>query len=145
MKLGLKVDFPTSNYSSLIPQAAAAWESYASHFKGEAGIEYAPVISVGWDSSPRTLPSDPFGEWGYPWGPSYASTPSEWEIALETAKKYLDSTCQSPPPGATAEGWCPPLVLNAWNEWSEGAYIEPDKKYGFQKLDALKRVFGGER
>ena len=32
------------------------------------------------------------------------------------------------------------IFINAWNDWGEGAYLEPDSKNGFQYLQAIKDV-----
>ena len=32
------------------------------------------------------------------------------------------------------------IFLTAWNEWGEGAYLEPDEDNGFAFLEAIKRI-----
>ena len=32
-------------------------------------------------------------------------------------------------------------MIEAWNEWGEGAYIEPNIEFGFGDLEAIRSVF----
>ena len=32
------------------------------------------------------------------------------------------------------------IFFNAWNEWSESAYLEPDKKNGYKHLEIIKDI-----
>ena len=34
------------------------------------------------------------------------------------------------------------VVFDAWNEWTEGSYLEPTKRFGFGMLEAVARTYG---
>lgn len=75
-----------------------------------------------WDNTPRT------GNMGLYY---YDSSPELFERHLQKMYKKYSETREF-------------IYLNAWNEWGEGAYLEPDKKNGFAYLEAVERVVGRE-
>ena len=107
-----------------IPQLAASY-----------GATYIPNVTVGWDPTPRTLQSDVFEDVGYPYCPVLTeNTPAAVEQGLRRVKEYLDGQ-------PAARNLC---IFYAWNEWTEGGYLEPDAEYGYGYLDAVRTVFGGK-
>ena len=96
------------------------------------GVPYHPNVTMGWDSSPRTTQSDQFTNSGYPFMATMAgNTPGAFRAALAEAKSFLDRNTTQPKI----------LNVNAWNEWTEGSYLEPDTVSGLAYLQAIKSVF----
>ena len=54
----------------------------------------------------------------------------------EKFERYLTALCRK----IKAEHGLPLLFLNAWNEWGEGAYLEPDERNQDRYLLAVKNA-----
>lgn len=99
------------------------WEKY----KNDFGV-FFPIVSTGWDNNPR-YPQDEFTEI------CEGKSPEEYEKTLRMAKAWADKNIPAGSPKL--------IFINAWNEWTEGEYLEPDSFYGYGYLNATARVFGG--
>jgi len=107
------------DYVGWAAKAMAAWDDHE-----RAYGRYFPQVSVGWDNTQR-MPSARTAVTG--------ATPDAFEACLWRARRYLD-----------ARPDCPPLVvINSWNEWTEGSYLLPDLRWGYRYLRAVRNVFGG--
>jgi len=110
-------DFPETDYRLVGEKARRKWDEIAAAY----GIPYHPNVTTGWDCSPRARQSDPFVRWDYPFSPVCKNnTPEAFREALESAREWI--LRQPHGPGI--------VTLNAWNEWTEGSYLEPDEESG---------------
>ena len=97
------------------------------------GIPYFPNVSMGWNRSPRCCQGDPFDNSGYPFTNTISgNTPERFREALEIVNKRVQAQKTGPRL----------ITLNAWNEWTEGSYLEPDTVHGMKYLEAIRDVFG---
>lgn len=109
----------TGNYKDWGDKAVARWESWAKEFP----VPFYPHVSVGWDTNPRYKQ--------YRSGTIFNRSPELFEGYLKLAKEHVDKHNLSPKL----------ITINAWNEWSEGSYLEPDQRYGLKYLEAVRDVF----
>ncbi len=124
----LMPQFPETDYLWVFERYLEYWDRTT----GQIDLPYFPNVTMGWDSSPRTVQSDSFENVGYPFTPVLSgNTPARFEQALRATKDRL-----------RRNGGDPILTINAWNEWTEGSYLEPDELHGTGYLDAIERVFG---
>ncbi len=74
---------------------------------------------IDWDNTPRKQKKGAV---------AYNASPENFEkyFSLLYKKAQLNNT--------------PYIFINAWNEWAEGAYLEPDTKYGYQYLESIQKT-----
>jgi len=83
-------------------------------------LPYIPLLTVGWDSRP----------WFDPWTRRmFDRRTADFAEALARLKANLDARDEKR------------AILEAWNEWGEGSYIEPNAGFGFKDLEAIRATF----
>jgi hypothetical protein len=120
--------FPEGSYEWCRASAVTLWPKLQDRFP----LPYHPNVMMGWDPSPRTDQDKAYAKGEYPFTTIITgNTPERFEGALEACKAYLDG------PRIRQKI----LTLYAWNEWTEGGYLEPDTLHGYGYLEAVKKVF----
>lgn len=126
-------DRPIVQYDEVIKSHQFCWEQIE-----KGGLPHYPVVTVGCDVSPRwhrgvSLPMD-FRKLAYE-PITEGNTPEKFgqlcSLALEQARKS----------GSNDKA----IFINAWNEWTEGMYLLPEKQYGTGYLEALRTAVADGR
>jgi hypothetical protein len=126
-------DFPETPYTEAMRQYIA-YRTRAQAAFAAAGLPYYPNVTMGWDASARTQPTEPHANLGYPYMPALSgNTPAAFEAALRETAAYLETIPENQRI----------FTINAWNEWTEGSYLEPDTRHGMGYLEAIRAALGG--
>lgn len=96
-------------------------------------LPYGPVVTVGWDVTPRwelNVPWPPQKN-HYPYSPIVVdNTPEKFGALVRRGLRQVEQSKLEPPA----------LFINSWNEWTEGSALLPQQKYGDGYLRELKKA-----
>lgn len=85
-----------------------------------AVLPYTPLLTVNWDARPWHGPRTE---------QRFARNTADFAECLQRLKSHLDERKQRV------------AILEAWNEWGEGSFLEPNASFGFKDLEAIREVF----
>lgn len=131
------IEFPPHNLQKLYPGRTVS-DAFSPEFKGHA-IRYDDVVAA---SLAKPEPSFPLIKTIFPSWDNDARRPMRGTTFQgSTPRKYerwlaeLVRRARARP--VLGESF---VAINAWNEWAEGAYLEPDVHYGAAYLNATARA-----
>jgi hypothetical protein len=114
------------DFSEAMNKKAQLWSNYQTN----TALPYVPSITPGWDANPRGVDYGKEKEGRYPWSPIIINnTPETFAQFAQKAACFAKNVSKFPEPM---------YMVSSWNEWTEGHYLEPDKKHGFKWLEAIK-------
>lgn len=89
--------------------------------RAEGNLDTYPGAFIDWDNASR-----------------YKRRATIFEGATpEVFQKWFGKLVETMPERHLPENF---IFLNAWNEWSEGTYLEPDDRHGYKYLEAVRAV-----
>jgi hypothetical protein len=117
---------PLVQYDDVMASHLDLWRQFL-----DKGIPYWPVVTQGWDVSARNHPHEPWPpvKWNWPWGHIVVNnTPERFGKLVKECRKFMSLQAHKPKV----------MVINAWNEWTEGSVLLPTRDQGDRVLKALK-------
>jgi len=132
--LDASIGFPPHNMGSPVPKKPSAvspsftgtvddYETVGTRYATELPLRphtHFPGVLPGWDNTPRRQDAPYILD-----NPSPGAFRAWLEHALEFSRDFNVPERRM-------------VFINAWNEWGEGAYLEPDQRYGHAYLTALR-------
>ena len=85
------------------------------------GFDFFPCVMPGWDNTPRA------GLNGHVW------TGTSPKLVGEHLRKAIERIRDLQPEHQI-------IIIKSWNEWAEGNYLEPDRRFGHGYLQAIREV-----
>lgn len=107
------------DYGETVDYCLERFETISASEKGEG---YYPCVMTGWDNEARKPGKG---------NTFHNATPEKFREWLSGAEKF--SRCNHCDDSKF-------VFVNAWNEWAEGTYLEPDRYMGYSYLNAVSSV-----
>lgn len=102
-------------YEDMVRHFDTQWQIYSK----KKELPYIVPVGSNWDDRPRARQNALV---------ITGKTPDLFEKMCRSSLNYID------PRNNLA-------IIEAWNEWGEGSFIEPDQEFGFAFLDRVRRVY----
>ncbi|HPO36941.1 MAG TPA: glycoside hydrolase family 99-like domain-containing protein [Kiritimatiellia bacterium] len=102
-------------YADMVKHFETMWQTYSARKEPH----YIVPVGSNWDDRPRARQNALV---------ITGKTPDLFEQHCRASLAYID------PRNKLA-------IIEAWNEWGEGSFIEPDTEFGFAFLDRVRRVY----